>query len=192
MNWSAAPVSSTFSAKFFSVSNCKRSRIFCEVTCLPSFPKNGELLIENNMLMVGLSISIVGKASGISGSAIVSPISNPSIPFTATISPAMASFVLDFPSPSNVINSLMRAFFTLPSLRHNAMGIFSVTFPRVTRPIAIRPVNELKSSDVICICNGPSDTAGAGMVSTIVSRRYVMSFVFVCQSGPIHFSFPEP
>src|SRR6056300_965910 len=59
MNWSAAPVSSTFRAKFFSVSSWRRSRIFCEVTCFPSLPKKGELLMENSMLMVGLSISIV-------------------------------------------------------------------------------------------------------------------------------------
>ncbi len=171
MNWSAAPVSSTFRAKFFSVSSWRRSRIFCEVTCFPSLPKKGELLMENNMLMVGLSISIVGIASGVSGSAIVSPISKPSIPFTATISPATASFVFDLPRPSKVINSLIRAFFTVPSLRHSAIGMLSVILPRVTRPIAIRPVNELKSNEVICICKGPSDTAGAGMVSTIVSSK---------------------
>ena len=40
----------------------------------------------------------------------------------------IASFVLDFPSPSKVINSLMRAFFTLPSLRltPNKIAIQSV------------------------------------------------------------------
>ena len=171
MNWSAEPVSSTFKAKFFSISCIKRSRIFCEVTCLPSFPKNGELLIENNMLMVGLSISMCGNASGFSASAMVSPISNPSIPFTATISPACASLVLLLPKPSKVINSLMRAFLMVPSRWHKLTGMFSRMVPRVTRPTAIRPVKELKSKEVICICKEPSLTSGAGMVSTMVSSR---------------------
>ena len=144
------------------------------------------------MLIVGLSISICAKASGFSRSAIVSPISNPSIPFKATISPALASEIFVFPKPSKAINSLIRAFLILPSRKQSETGIFSFIWPRVTRPIAIRPVNELKSSEVICICNVPSFTSGAGMTSTIVSNKWVMSWVGFSQLGPIHFSFPEP
>jgi hypothetical protein len=46
----------------------------------------------NNILMVGSSIAMVCKASGFSKSAMVSPISNPSIPTTAQISPALLGY----------------------------------------------------------------------------------------------------
>jgi hypothetical protein len=43
----------------------------------------------NNILIVGSSIAIVCNASGFSKSATVSPISKPSIPIIAQISPAI-------------------------------------------------------------------------------------------------------
>jgi hypothetical protein len=48
-------------------------------------------LIVNNILIVGSSIAIVFNASGFSESAIVSPISKPSTPIIAQISPAITS-----------------------------------------------------------------------------------------------------
>jgi hypothetical protein len=60
----------------------------------------------NNILNVGSSILINGNASGLSKSAMVSPISKPSIPVTAQISPAFTSAAFTFPKPTKVYNSL--------------------------------------------------------------------------------------
>jgi hypothetical protein len=51
--------------------------------------------------MVGSSILIVGKASGNSISATVSPISKSSNPTIAHKSPAFTSSTFDLPNPSN-------------------------------------------------------------------------------------------
>ena len=51
--------------------------------------------------MVGSSIFMVGKASGDSMSATVSPISKPSKPTMAHKSPAFTSSTFDLPNPSN-------------------------------------------------------------------------------------------
>ena len=90
-----------------------------EVTNLPSLPKKGELLIVNNILIVGWSISVLGNASGFSKSAIVSPISNPSIPVIAQISPQGTFSTWILPIPSNTCNSLILTFLVEPSALHN-------------------------------------------------------------------------
>src|SRR5690606_15310229 len=51
----------------------------------------------------------------VSKSAMVSPISKPSIPTTAQISPAFTSDTLARPKPSNICNSLTRDFTIFPS-----------------------------------------------------------------------------
>ena len=61
---------------------------------LPSLPKNGESLMVNSMLMVGSSMAIFGNASGKSKSAMVSPISKPSMPTIAQMSPAQPYLLL--------------------------------------------------------------------------------------------------
>ncbi len=77
----------------------------------------------NVMLIVGSSISIGISLSGFSKSAMVSPISNPSIPVNATISPAAtSSVVFCFPNPSNVKTSLILIFTIFPSLFTNDTG----------------------------------------------------------------------
>ena len=55
---------------------------------LTSLPKKGESLIEKTIDIVGSSIAIDCIGSGFSISQIESPISNPSKPTTAQISPA--------------------------------------------------------------------------------------------------------
>jgi hypothetical protein len=85
---SAESVASTRKAKFFSNSFSSRSLRWREVTNLPSFPKKGESLIVKIMLIVGSSMVIGGMPSGASKSATVSPISKPSMPLKAQISPA--------------------------------------------------------------------------------------------------------
>ncbi len=141
MNESALNPGSTRRARFFSSSLSSRSLMWREVTYLPSLPKKGELLIVNNILIVGSSIAIGVRASGFSKSAIVSPISNPSIPTIAHISPASTSSTFCFSSPSNNIKSLIRLLICVtPSRLQRVTGIPDFSFPRVSLPIAIRPI----------------------------------------------------
>ena len=73
----------------------------------------------NNILIVGWSTSILGKASGSSKSAMVSPISKPSNPVIAHMSPLLTFEVLAFPIPSKTCNSLILTFLVEPSRLHN-------------------------------------------------------------------------
>ena len=86
-----------------------------EVTYFPSFPKKGELLIVNSILIVGLSMAILGSSSGDSRSARVSPISKPSIPTIEQISPDLAFLTCAFPIPSKTWSSFILTFFFTPS-----------------------------------------------------------------------------
>ncbi|MNS48283.1 hypothetical protein D3C72_808490 [compost metagenome] len=192
MNLSAESVSPTFIAKFFSNSFVKRSLICLEVTNLPSLPKKGESLIVNNMLIVGSSIAIVCNASGFSKSATVSPISKPSIPTIAQMSPAITSSTFLRPRPSKVCNSLILDFMILPSLFTNEIGIPSFKTPLSKRPIAIRPVKEEKSKEVISICGVPSETLGAGTFLITISNNGSMFSVWFFQSSDIQLFFAEP
>ncbi|MCY1234611.1 hypothetical protein D3C87_881030 [compost metagenome] len=192
MNLSAESVSPTFIAKFFSNSLVKRSLICLEVTNLPSLPKKGESLIVNNMLIVGSSIAIVCNASGFSKSATVSPISKPSIPTIAQMSPAITSSTFLRPRPSKVCNSLILDFMILPSLFTNEIGIPSFKTPLSKRPIAIRPVKEEKSKEVISICGVPSETLGAGTFLITISNNGSMFSVWFFQSSDIQLFFAEP
>ena len=143
LNESAEPVSSMRSARFFSNSLYKRSRKWREVTNLPSFPKNGESLFVNTIDMVGSSIVIGGNASGFSKSATVSPISNPSKPTIAQISPHWTSvLIFSLPSPSNVYSSLIFDFTIEPSRFTNETFCPPISVPRAIRPTAIRPMYE--------------------------------------------------
>ena len=137
------PSSSLFltrSARFLSSSFIRRSWMWREVTNLPSFPKNGESLMANSMLIVGSSIAIGGNASGFSKSQTVSPISKPSIPTNAQISPDETSFVFTRPKPSNTWSSLILDLNISPLRFTSVMFIPSFKVPRCTRPTAIRPV----------------------------------------------------
>ena len=111
-----------------------------EVTNLPSLPKKGESLIVNNILMVGSSMAMGGNGSGFSKSQMVSPISKPSTPTTAQISPDETASVFLRPKPSKVCSSLILDFIRLPSRFASVIFIPSFRVPRCTRPTAIRPV----------------------------------------------------
>ena len=130
----------TRKARFLSNSFIKRSWIWREVTNLPSRPKKGESLMANNILIVGSSLAIGGNASGFSKSQIVSPISKPSIPTNAQMSPEETSDTFARPIPSNVCSSLIFDFTKLPSRLAKDTFIPSLSVPRCTRPTAIRPV----------------------------------------------------
>ena len=116
------------------------------VTYFPSLPKNGELLIVNSILIVGSSIVIDGRASGLSGSEIVSPISKPSSPVTAQISPAVTLSTFTLANPSYKKSSFTLVLSTDPSLFTRATVWLATNSPLFSLPIAILPVYLLKSS----------------------------------------------
>ena len=82
-----------FSNALCIVSFCNLSKIWRDVINLPSFPENGEVLTENNMLTVGLSILNCGNGCKFSGWQTVSEIFNLFKPVIATISPALPSCI---------------------------------------------------------------------------------------------------
>ncbi len=193
INLSALSVSCTRRAKFFSNSFIKRSLMCLEVTNFPSFPKKGESLMVNNILIVGSSIAMVFKPSGFSRSAMVSPISKPSKPTTAQISPATTSSIFLRPKPSNVCSSFILAFLMLPSRFTKETCIPSFKTPRCKRPIAILPVKEEKSNEVINICGVPSlSTFGPGICSITISNKGSILSVSFFQSSLIQLFLAEP
>ena len=76
------------------------------------FAKKGELLIVNNILIVGSSILILGRALGSSKLVIVSPISKSSNPIIAQISPELILSIGFFSKPLNSYNSLILTFYS--------------------------------------------------------------------------------
>ena len=90
-NTSASAVSSTRNATLVSNSFCKRSRIWREVTNLPSVPAKGDVFTIKSIVSVGSSTLNIGKPLGLSLSEMVTPIPMSSKPEIITISPASAS-----------------------------------------------------------------------------------------------------
>ena len=85
----------------FRVSRYSRSRIWREVTNLPSFPAKGESLTEKVISKVGAEIFTKGSASTVSGAQMVSPIVISPIPLMAMILPAEESATAFRANPSN-------------------------------------------------------------------------------------------
>ena len=174
-------------ARLRSSSFSRRSAIWRDVTNFPSRPKKGESLLVKVIDMVGSSIAMRGSASGVLMSAIVSPISNPSIPTRAQISPEAALSTFVRPIPSKIWSSLIRCFTVEPSRLQRTISCPSCNSPRCMRPMAIRPTYEEKSSEVMSICEGPSIYSGAGICSMIVSSSTEMLSVGLRQSVDIQF-----
>ena len=130
----------TRSARFFSNSLLSRSLMWREVQNFPSRPKKGESLMVKSMLIVGSSTAMGGKASGVSQSAMVSPISKRSKPTTAQISPLLTLSAGVLPMPSKVRSSLIFVFSCVPSRWQMVIFCPLLSVPRCTRPTAIRPV----------------------------------------------------
>ena len=84
----------------------------------------------NTILMVGSSIAIGFNGSGFAKSAIESPISKPSIPTNAQISPDFTSAARVRPNPVKVCNSLIRDLIGVPSLFTRFTSIPSRNVPR--------------------------------------------------------------
>ena len=142
--------------------------------------------------MVGSSIAMVGKASGSRKSAMVSPISKPSMPIRAQISPDLTELTLLRPRPSNTFTSLMRDFTIEPSRLQSITSCPSLNSPRCTRPMAIRPTYLEKSSEVISICGVPSNVTGSGIYSMIASSNAEISSLGSFQSVDIQPFLAEP
>ena len=164
-----------------------------EVTYLPSLPKNGELLMVKSIDIVGSSILIGGSGSGFSKSHIVSPISKPSIPTKAHISPHSTFSTLLLPSPSKTISSLiLLLIFVTPSRFASVTFCPARSSPRVSLPTAIRPTYGEYSNDVMSICGVPSATSGAGISSMMASSRGAIESVGSFQMCDIQPCFAEP
>ena len=191
-NLSAASVSSRRIAKFRSSSFSKRSLMCLEVTNFPSCPKKGESFIVKSMLMVGSSIAMVGRASGASKSAMVSPISKPSKPITAHRSPAATCSTFFRPKPSKRCNSLIRELNCVPSLLIRLIFILVAKCPRCSLPMAILPVKEEKSKEVMSICVFPSSILGLGTCSKTISNKGAIESVSFFQSVLIQLFFADP
>ncbi len=73
-----------------------------DVTNLPSLPKNGLSLMVKVIDMVGSSMAMRGSGSGLATVDTVSPISNPSMPTRAHMSPDDTSATRLRPIPSKV------------------------------------------------------------------------------------------
>ncbi len=101
------------------------------------------MLFVKTIDIVGSSIFIEGSASGFSKSAIVSPISKPSIPITAQISPDLTgTFTFSFPSPSKRYTSLTFDVRIVPSRFTKETFCPAIKLPLLIRPTAIRPTYE--------------------------------------------------
>ena len=127
---------------------------------------------------VGCSISRTGKATGITASAIVSPICASGMPATAAISPAETSVTSLRPKPSKVMSETMRNFFMAPSrLMCMTSDPWRIT-PFMTRPVAIRPLNVSADTVVTSICKGfVASLGGSGMCFRMASKTGVISSI---------------
>ena len=90
LNWSGESVSSTRMATLPKTSRSSRSLSWRDVTKRPSVPAKGELFTLKIIEMVGSSTAMTGSGRGFSALVTLSPISMPSIPASATISPKRA------------------------------------------------------------------------------------------------------
>ena len=129
----------------FQLSVISRSLMWREVTNLPSLPKNGRVVDRKQHTHRRLVDS--DRASGLpdfQNRQIVSPISNPSIPTIAHISPASTSSTfMFFQYPRTTCKSLIRLLISCHpvSLCQRVTGHTGFQFSPVSRlPIAIRPI----------------------------------------------------
>ena len=112
----------------------------------------------------------------------VSPISKPSMPTTAQISPHFTSLTSFFPRPSKISSCLIFCFSILSYLLQRLTFIPTERVPLVTLPTALRPTSGEYSSEEMSICGVPSFIAGAGITSRMASSNAVMSLAGVFQS----------
>ncbi len=137
INW--VSLASTRRLTLVSSSFCSLAAICREVVNFPSRPANGDVLGPIAICSVGASISITGRASGLSVEAKVSPICASVIPVSWTISPVPASSTSMRLSPceTNILSTLTGVM--LPPLEISANLSPVSTLPRWMRPIAYLP-----------------------------------------------------
>ena len=124
------------------------------VSCEPSRPASGDVLIPTVIDRLGSSIVMTGSGRGSSGSASVSPIVISGIPATATISPGPAASAGTRSSAWVVYSSAMRARSMVPSARHQATVLPLRSVPDRTRHRARRPTYGEASRLVTSACSG--------------------------------------
>ncbi len=117
----------------------RRSQSWRPVTYLPSRPAKGESFTRKDMVMVGSSTLIGGSGLPFSGSAMVAPISTPSTPMMAQMSPAEAESTSTRFKPSKDSSFWMRCLVILPLRSKKAMLWPLRRVPADTRPTPMRP-----------------------------------------------------
>ena len=91
------------------------------------------------MARLGSSTVMAGRAIGSSGSASVSPMVTSARPATETISPGPADSAGTWSSASVTYSSVIFAFSTVPSSRHQPTEAPLTSAPLCTRQMARRP-----------------------------------------------------
>ena len=133
------------------------------VSCLPSWPANGDVLTPIVIARLGSSTPITGSGRGSSGSASVSPIVTSGMPATAISSPGPASSASTRSSASVTKSSVTFTRMIFPSARHQTTCWPLRIVPSRMRQSASRPRYGEASRLVTCACSGcPSSYDGAG------------------------------
>ena len=137
--------SSTFRATSFSSSRIRRSRIWREVTYLPSLPANGESLTEKVISTVGSLILTKGRGCTLLGSQIVLPMEISGRPANATMSPAWALSIGSRPLALKSNSLVMRPLMCTSGLCQSQtwIGLPTLMTPFCTRPTPMRPTKSL-------------------------------------------------
>ena len=161
---SASSLSFTRIATLPSVSLKRRSRIWREVTFLPSRPPSGPSLMRKVMLRVGGSTGMAGSGSVTSGEAMVSGMVASDRPAMAMMSPACTSSTGTRSRPEKVISLVRRPVSTtVPSWRSTRTGMFTLAVPCSMRPVRMRPRKLSASRIEAFMAKGLSrSTFGAG------------------------------
>ncbi len=168
---SGRPMSSTRSDTLPISSESRRDLTMRAVSLWPlTRPTSGEVLVPMTTEMAGSSTVIVGRATGFSMSARVSPIMISGIPATATMSPATATSPGSRLTPTVFSSSVILTFLT-PSACIHATFCPLRSSPLWMRTSARRPRKSEASRLVTWACSGAAESPlGAGTCSMRTSN----------------------
>ncbi len=139
-NASVSELSATRIATLPSASRHSRSRIWRDVTFLPSRPASGPSLMRNVIASVGGSTGTAGSGALTSGEAMVSGTVASARPATAMMSPARASSTGTRSRPRKASSLDSRPLSaTVPSGRSTRTGMLTRARPCSMRPVSTRP-----------------------------------------------------
>ena len=169
-----------------SASRRRRSFSWRAPTISPSRPTSGLLDASKTTAMVGSSISMGSRRTGVSRLVTMSPMSASSTPTTATMSPACTSSCSFLPSSSNVNTCLMVVLYRVPSFLMTSAGSFLWMVPENRRPTPMRPTKLEWSTVQIWSATGPfGSQSGAGhfLQNGFQQGNHVHVFVLRCVPG---------